>query len=79
MKIYDTELCIVYDLDGDLLQFRQGTSLNSTLTMSVLDKEQDHMTGETSVEFNDMSELKKCIADFEIKFNALKVNKMRTK
>ncbi len=78
MKIYETELCIVYDLDGDLLQFRQSTSPDSTLKMSILDKEQEHSTGETSVELNDMTELKICMTDFEVKFNSLKTNKIRT-
>lgn len=79
MKVYETELCIVYDFEGDLIQFRQSSSADSTLKMSILDKDKEHSTGETSIELNNMDELKKCIVDFELKFNALKINKIKTR
>ena len=72
MKISSTELIIVYSFEGDLLQFSQSTFEHTTLKMSILDKDVERSTGETTIELEDFKELEDCIKDFKTKFNKLK-------
>lgn len=76
MKIHSTELTIVYKIGGDLMQLRKDNILESTFTLSILDKDKEEYSGETSLEFDNINELRKCIDDFEIKYNNLKSNKI---
>jgi hypothetical protein len=68
MKVYTTELTIVYGELGNLIQLSMNDLLDDSVKLSILDKEQEAHTGETSVEFESLGELKDIINDFSDKF-----------
>jgi len=69
IKVYLTELIVSYDIgNNELIQLRQS-SFDNTLDFAILDKEQEHETGETKVKFENIKELENILTDFKNKYN----------
>jgi hypothetical protein len=77
MKVSDIELTVTYDIGLVKIELSQDTILKeSCIRFSILDVEQDHNSGRTTVEFNDCNEIRKVISDFEKRFNLIKKNNL---
>lgn len=67
MKVETVELSVVYRSGDDLIQFRQYTA--GPVDVSILDKEQEERTGETTVTFDSIRDLRACLEDFRDRFD----------
>lgn len=70
MKVFDRDLIVTYDLDGDLIQLRQSTGDDTLFHFSILDK--DRVDCITTIDFNNIEELEEVIKDFKETFNKIK-------
>lgn len=71
--INSVELTIDYKVGNDIISLRGNTFEDSGLTFSIFDKDMDKYTGATSIEFENMKELKCILDDFTNKCNQLKI------
>lgn len=71
-KIVDINLCIHYDINKNGIELEQGTTDESTFNFHILDTEQEHHTGRTTISFNNSKELIDIINDFNKRFNLIK-------
>jgi len=69
IEINNIELCIQYQIATgektyDLIEIKSDTFPEAGLLFSILDKDPDHASGATTIQFNSIEELKEIINDF---------------
>ena len=64
--VFDKELRVCYDLDGDLIELMQSTNEETTFELSILDI--DRVEGKTTINFNGVEELEEVIKHFKETF-----------
>ncbi len=75
--IYASEVRITYKIENtdELIELNASSYEDTTFNISILDKEMDKRTGETTVTFGSIKELRDILTDFENKLKALKIKK----
>lgn len=72
MIIQTIDLNITYDFEGDLLELSNTTSEDIPFELHIIDKDKEVKTGRTTIQFNDINELRKALDDFDKRFNSIK-------
>ena len=72
VKVYSTDLIIVYDYGGDLIQLSQSTISDLPFKFAFLDKEMNAYNSEVMMEFEKPEILEGIIQDFKEKFKQFK-------
>ena len=75
--IINIELIVHYGLINDSIEISQHTGDEATFDFHILDKEQEHFTGRTTISFNNSKELIDIINDFNKRFNLIKNDNIR--
>ena len=71
MEVFDKELIITYDIDGTLIELYGSTNKDNTFKFSILDTEQNKVTGGTELEVNDLKSINEAIKHFTKEFKKL--------
>ena len=71
MEVFDKELIITYDIDGTLIELYGSTNKDNTFKFSILDTEQNKVTGGTELEVNDLKSINRAIKHFTKEFKKL--------
>jgi len=73
MKVFDIELIVAYDIGAnEIIEISQGTLPTDTFNFHILDKDREKSTGRTTIRFENINDLRKCLNDFEKRFNLIK-------
>ena len=75
--IINIELIVHYGLINDSIEISQHTGDEGSFNFHILDKDQEHSTGRTTVAFNNSKELIDIINDFNKRFNLIKNDNIR--
>jgi hypothetical protein len=69
MKIQSVALDVIYDFDGELFKISQDNILHNTVTIAILDKDQEEGKDGINIELNSLVELERAIGDFRKRYD----------